>query len=510
MNKGKFESYIMNIFQMIFLLAIIWIIILNIGFNLFNMPSLLFLQVLALVLIGYVISSYLKINIKHKKGRKKRNFTKCKLKIVNKLMLFALFLLIFFIIASIGLSLRVGLENWDFATVYTSAFEYAKTGNLTRVDYFGNYPNNDFIFFIVYNLCKLMFLFHPSVGVEDGYKFMIIINSLIITISIFMIGKTAKREWKLKNMFLPLFLLTTMFPILFFSEFLYTDTLGLFFISTICYLVSRYKSDYKKISILFCIAIFCALGYKIKAFAIIIFVALIISIIVKKISEKNFLIKTGLTLGASFFSILILMNLFFSWFMPITNSEREKFEIPLAHWVAMGLNTKTNGGFFIDDLIKTRSIDGYKEKEKNSKTVIKERVRSFGKQDLFQFLFVKKMSRTWTSGDMFTDLYALWGTKNNSGFLQKKMKDKSFERYFQFIWGMFLIIVLISGFFIPKGNIFEWTMQISIIGLIIFLTLWETNPRYLYCFIPVFYHTFFNSIMRIRESILSRNLNILN
>lgn len=66
---------------------------------------------------------------------------------------------------------------------------------------------------------------------------------------------------------------------------------------------------------------------------------------------------------------------------------KDEWEYPLTHWIMMGLNEKSDGGYMQEDVAYTATFETRKERTEENVRVILARLRCFGASDYIQFIF---------------------------------------------------------------------------------------------------------------------------
>ncbi|MGM0123800.1 hypothetical protein IGI37_001174 [Enterococcus sp. AZ194] len=488
------------LFYLVFSITFLWILSLTFRINYIQYPVAILASIIVLASLFFLISKSDMNKLKTNYGLKKE----------------ILFISLFFI-GTLAVTMYIGLESqvgflWDFGTVQRNAFEIAKTGNYLDISYFARYPNNNMMLLISVAAYKLIFMFAPSASIFSMYKVIIAGNSLLISISILFIYLSSRRVWNRKVAVMSVGITYLFTPILLYSEIFYTDTLGLFFVSLVMYLnVETRKSSNKRNNIVLLIIMGMAIGigYRLKAFVIILAMAIIIELLLSNINWRK-KIQKSLVLLVSVGITLVVTTIIFNQFIPTTKESKDENEFPLTHWVMMGLNVQNDGRYSQDDFELSLTAKSYEEKKELQIATIKKRIDSFDSLGLLKFLFVNKMTRTWADGTMMTDYYGSRESIKQGYLLQFYDKEGQynygFHVYFQI--GIFIIwcFVLIGSLLYKKRNTTIDFMNISIFGLIIFQLIWECNARYIYCFIPLFILSatngtvVFNSIIRKLES----------
>ena len=174
-----------------------------------------------------------------------------------------------------------------------------------------------------------------------------------------------------------------------------------------------------------------------------------------------------------------------------------ELEISYPHFVKMGLNNITNGGYLSDDAGKSMSFKSTKDRKEENIAVIKERLSGYGIDGLLKHQ-IKKTLVTYNDGTF------AWSQEGNFYWEIKEEKSRV-ERFFRNIYyesgsnhsifkyivqGAWLIILSLQPLtiFIKRKNMDNSVRVIllSLIGLFIFESIFEARARYLYTYVPVF------------------------
>ncbi|MGF2190722.1 hypothetical protein ACQUD0_10330 [Vagococcus fluvialis] len=467
-----------KIFYCLFIPFLLWIFVLNLRVDFTANPYII-------LFFSFIVISFLLI----KNFFLNNDFSINKSNRYSGLIELELWLLLFIVVTIIGLLLRV-TPSWDYDAVHRYSLEWTKKGSIENISYFARYPNNNLVLLITTFFYKIINFFLPNSSEELFIKYSIVFNSILVTSSIYFTSQSAKVLYGNRFKYISIAFLIFFTPTLFYTEIFYTDTLGLFLVSVISYiLVITLKNFNLKHSIL--LGIIFAFGFKIKAFIIIILIACIIVLFLKeklKILEKFLLIFLLIT---TFFCSNLLLSTTMDKIIGIDEELYYEFQFPTSHWIMMSLNPEYEGGFNQDDYAETRDTNGKENKKKLINKKIEARVDNFGIDGLLKHGFLTKMKRTWTVGSMATDDYASRQNIHNT-FLQDFIIIKGKKHHIYYFWSqathLFLIfLILLSGLlsFIKRKNEID-LFNISILGLILFLIIWECNSRYLFSFIPLF------------------------
>lgn len=399
-----------------------------------------------------------------------------KVRFRRNIVIFSLLILLFQILL---IACIYFYSDWDVKAIRDLVNKFMQNRNLNNEFYLSIYPNNILLTSILV-LIKCI----PFIG--KYYITTLIINAIIVNISgIFTV-------FALKNFLnekLALISYIFMIPLIMLSPWItipYTDTFALPFVSIIIYLYS--KSNKNRVDY-FLIGLTSILGYKIKPTVIIVSIAILIVEVFsitkkskfKEIYKKCFLIFCGASLAFFAFN----MSKICLKFKPINNLK----PITYKHYLAMGQNDETVGAYSQKDVDETLKYGEQYDLQK-----FKKRVISRSLDETLKFYHKKTMLN-------FNDGSFSWGL-DGAFFYKKVPVSSNFAKFLRqiyyndgkyynifiqtnhYIW---LIVLLLCPWMVRRKNSkFTLMIMLSIIGLTMFLTIFEPRTRYMYCFSPAF------------------------
>ena len=382
--------------------------------------------------------------------------------------------------------------GWDSYLVIDASYllsENVKLQDWTN-DYFSYYPNNIFItilFSKIIFLCKI-------IGVADYSYFVILVFQAILNIFTgFLVFNVIRKITQNINLsvfgYIFYVLLVGLSP---WVSIPYSDSTALIIPVLMLYLHTNIdKEGFKIVGLSF----LGVLGYMIKPQTAILFISIfLVSILFIRL---RYIKKTLKYLSIALISILI-SYFFIVIFMSNNNiTVNRELEISYPHFVKMGLNNVTNGGYLSDDAGKSMSFKSTKERKEENIEVIKERLSEYGIDGLLKHQ-IKKTLVTYNDGTF------AWSQEGNFYWEIKEEKSR-IERFFRNIYyesgsnhsifkyivqGAWLIILSIQTLtiFIKRENM-ENSMRVvllSLIGLFVFESIFEARARYLYTYVPIF------------------------
>lgn len=398
--------------------------------------------------------------------------------------------------------------GWDVATIVNVAGDLQPDLATEYDTYLTWYPNN----VLLTALFKLFYRLFRFV-VSDVWLSSAILSVLTVDAGIILICLTAKRIFGLKVYYITLWLsllLAAFHPTAFIP---YSDavampfTAGFLFSAAMILTVKNRRTQYV---FSFIAGLLLLTGYFIKPTVLIAGLAAVILLVlsVKKPKPKHiisFCLSALLVVAGSGCGVLLnraARPLVYSQ-VP-TEQEQEQLEVPMTHFLMMGLNEREGYyGFFASDVSATLDIPGKQGKTEYHKEVIAQRLRDFGFFGLLKHCVNKAVWVT-TDGTFF---YGGEGSFHNDtpkkteglgSFLQNftyaetELYTTYFGNFMQAIWlltaiGMMLLACDRRKDRTPAQRAVLFLAQLSVIGLIMFLALFEARSRYLFLYLPYFF-----------------------
>ena len=467
--REDIRDKLLNIFYILFIsifIFVVWTAIFN-SVDLFYRMSPIINIILSLIFFIFLYLAYVTLK-KLAKDKLKR------VKIISFGVLISLqIIFLFFFLVNPG---------WDFGIVTRNAKQLALYGEKLPVYFYNSYPNNIPITLVLSYIFKAVALFtkNNNILMEVGY----IINLLLINLAVYILYKLVKETISEVMSALTIIFCIFVTPLYTYSQIIYTDTFSMIFPIGMFYYFYKYlnSNDEKRNIYLVLVSVFGGIGSIIKSNVIIAFIAIIIFQFIS--SSKTSKIKIFTLLLIPFLIITTINRVIVSRNIPIPYNEAG---LPATHWIMMGL--KGNGGYNEEDVTFTKSIrvsDGKEAAEKANLKEIKNRLKNYGLKGYCKFL-IGKISFTWGDGSYYAP--AILSDKPIShNKLQEFVignKNDGFIYFSQVSHIVILVSILISGIFaFKKREVLINSFHICILGLILFLILWETRSRYLICMLP--------------------------
>ncbi len=369
--------------------------------------------------------------------------------------------------------------SWDMGEVFYIAESLAKGNNITT-NYLYYYPNNIFITLIYTVVFKISLM----LNITDLILSATVFNSLIVSLTAVFTYLSANQLYKKEASLMLIIILLLTTPLYLQSPIYYTDSASMFCVSIILFCIIKMTKAKTKLSsivlqVLTGILIFISFGIKVTSFILII--ALAIYTFYKDINIKKIVFCI-----ASFIIFLMIFTVSKSFILD--KGLTDKYKYPPEHWIMMGINGI--GGFSIDDCEYTSSFDSYAQKKQAARKKIIERLEQHN-----AFTFSKhlnnKLMYIWNDGTYFAP-EKLKRAPLNKGFLHECILfDGKYTNYYKYFpQGMHycMIFFIICAALCQKKNkpkTIEFAFILSILGLTVFLLIWEARSRYLLTMFPI-------------------------
>lgn len=401
--------------------------------------------------------------------------------------------------------------GWDCEQIYINASAMAITGSdIAGNWYFLRYPNNITLLYIISVIVKIGNKF------GQDYFLCIVVSILCVAISGVFASVSVVKLTKSKTAGIVGWV---MFLLVFgFSPWLtipYSDTYSIAIAVIIFYIYTTISDDNPDVLKRFIIGMLAFLGMSIKPTVVIVLMAIIIMDMWKFLydTSRRKLIKIAalLIIAISY----ILSSMIGKQIRENVGYEEDKDQqFSITHFLMMGLNEESQGMFSGDDVEYTASFDTYKEKQQANIKEVKERLSDMGFGGCMQLLAEKTLIN-------YNDGTFAWGGEGN--FYSEILEDKSMpfiEELRSFYYGdgdnyeIFMILsqliwlavlISISGVLIKNDDInqnYITVLLMSIVGITVFLYMFEARARYLICYLPLYVVCAVVGLYNIRQKLI--------
>lgn len=397
------------------------------------------------------------------------------------------------------LNIYPGGGKWDAGTIADAAKHVVYGAGNEQVDYrsyFSRYPNNLLMSFIFIDILKV----DKSIGllskVYDGMLPLAVIQCAINTFTCMTVFKTARLFLKQKaavSAYLFSLILVGVSP---WSSLVYSDSISLAVPITCFYLyASDGENKRKKICKIALAIIIACVGYYIKPQCIIVLIAIGIYESTKLLKEPkrtwSFLLAVLLSIGT-----VVGTQKWIDFRCERMGIEIDpEMRLGATHFLMMGLNEGV-GAYKEEDVVFSASIWPAEERQRANIYESVRRVKEYGVVGLIRHIGDKLRyvygdgTFAWGHEGGFFKYASELPNANMSVFLRSIYypSENRYELYknsMQIIWAAVLVLNIIST--LGKERKKEYVvLYIVIMGITLYEILFETRPRYLYIFAPIF------------------------
>lgn len=409
-----------------------------------------------------------------------------KLTMHKKTIVFITLVLVFCIQLYFGILLATD-PIFDFEAVFRGAQAWASTGSLGEYqDYFYIFPNNLGSTLLLKNL----FSAASFLGIHNDYLVGTLFNILLTDLTFLFVFLICDRLLGTAKAMLCFYLCVTFLPLYFFAPVFYTDTLSMVFAPLFYYLYVRSQklAPAARIFIFALMGITLAVGAGIKFTVVIVAAAVLLEIFATHQVKRNLLPIAALAAAAITVTMAFQGYIYSTVLDKATARERN---VPYVHWIMMGL--KGNGTYNGEDYQFTYSFEDPAKRTEAIVEEIENRLQNYGVPGFFKHAAQKSM---YIFGN---------GTYNVSEFLDDNPQHDTLlhkfgltgGKYYRIFFilaqaahiGMFLAAVFAAAAAMLKPHKYPFPAVpfLSLFGLLLFLIIWEANPRYLLHFVPMLF-----------------------
>lgn len=325
-------------------------------------------------------------------------------------------------------------------------------------DYFETYPNNHFLFTVIYLLYRLEFAFTGNI--TDTLP--TALNLISLNISYILMCRCAEMIHKPSEAFVCAVRGMLFTPLITYTCFFYTDSLTMPLVTASAYFYLEFKKSDKIINLIICSAVM-GMAYKMKGSSLVLLIAVIIDMILNKNKLKNFAFIT-----VPCFAVCKIISETALKILNISHEVLKQKSFPFIHWIMMSADGR--GGYNSEDFLYTRSFVG----DAKNAAILSRLSEKLHNQGFFGFLghLAEKTAYTWENFTFMAGYYY------NGSFSSRVFIVVSFMCHFTLLFS-----ILTS---MKKGRSETFMFRLCLFGLIIFLLIWETRCRYLVSFFPLF------------------------
>lgn len=406
-----------------------------------------------------------------------------------------LFLLMIALQIWLGWLLRITPGN-DRNVILCQAIEMAESGIWKTSQewnyYFLRYPNNQILLLI--EAC--WFSLVKQLGATNYLMANIVLNIAMIDLAVFFLLRLVKKVWNQRMELYCMILVFLFVPVYLYGPFVYTDSLTLPVVAGAALLYYKlmfegkgffHKSPIRKNFGFVLLGAVIWLGFSLKATIAILLLAFCIHLVC---AQRRRGAITSILMICVFVFLQTGTSAVIKQAHIVDETSYDTENFPFTHWIMMGL--KGVGNYDKTEREFTSSFATKEEKKQANLRVIKERLHDYGKNGLILHQ-LGKGSYTWSNGMYDMEFYLNKEPIQDNPLQQWVFSKGKYIRIlkiytegYHLIMQVSILALLINGIKKRKMDIFA-VISLCVLGLFLFLMIWETRPRYLMHFFPLFF-----------------------
>ena len=355
-----------------------------------------------------------------------------------------------------------------------AAMEMVQTSEMPSLSgYFSFYGNNYPFVIAQFFVCKVLSLF----GIIDFWPWLLAFNLLLLDLGFLMFHVLLAEAINSKVAFSFLTILLVNPYTYLCAAYPYTNTWSIFFIAS--ELLLLYRTAHRR-SLIYPVlsGIMITLGAAIRVVSLIPVIAIII------IRRFRIPWKALLAISIAVVCTGLLITGIVQYYVP---EELTAENLPITHWIMMGFNEKSNGGYWYTDEQMSMATPANERIEKNI-TVLKERLASIVSEGkTYSFLF-GKLNKTWV--ECWLRIFYIIDNSQNYGRIYSFLAGNNnllFLGFYQLSLSVLYVGVIIAAvieLMSKKRNRATQIFLLSLIGGVSFHMIWEANGFYSVSFLP--------------------------
>ncbi len=358
------------------------------------------------------------------------------------------------------------MARGDYNAVYVGIQNLVNLGHLNDSElYYIYYPHQIFstLIYGIFNRILVMLGFEGPVNVFASRIFNVIMCDIGIVLLFFSV-KNIMNNYKVSF----LVFLTAVFNISYYGMvlYLYPHSLSVFFISFVLFAASlfyRYKDTKYALPLSALMGFAIALAKSVEGIFTVSIVAVIIWLFLN--STFKVFLKRSACLALAFLLTLAAIELSYLSLGIFTN-ERDNREIPVTHWIMMGLSE--DGIYNEEDYVSTVDIYHSDDRTRYNLDEISSRLNSRTALELLT-LIKDKLSLVFVGTVYGIPIF-------------------NFGHTYDIAYRLLLFMLALAGALInyrKKGSVLDF-FNIWAIGIFLFVMLWEASPTYLFSSLPLY------------------------
>ena len=382
----------------------------------------------------------------------------------------------------------------DAEQCFTAAKLLVDTGtfgtNERSFVYFTRYPHN---LGMVYLLAGI-FRFFGFFGWADRFMQAALVCTMLFTLGLVCAARAAKRMGGVKAQARMLILFASSLPLLYCTSELYTDAFSVSFPMIIVYAYLRIREAKNNKSCLLWSVLFglsAFIGAQIRFTAVIAAIACLIALAFKR--RGRALVFSAAALAVCFAVCGAAMDSF--TYRHLSKEDIERYELPKLHYIAMGLPIHEDDGYgqYGDGgwLIFTTSFEDTKERDSALLNEVIDKVYYLRYPNRLVNMLSRKLLSTFGTGTFLlneiieADAYDADNAVKQVIFGRGRFSRAYYHAATALLCAQMIIACLACLQAVRKGNTAAAPLYIALLGVFLFLCIWESRGRYFFQFVPM-------------------------
>jgi hypothetical protein len=396
---------------------------------------------------------------------------------------------------------------WDVQAVWYGSLWAAlgdKQGISDMSEYFSIYPNNLLLVFIFSRVLKLKEVMH--IPIENGGMLLAFVQAVIVNITGIIIYRCARyfgsvlTAWGVYIGYILLIGVSGWIVIP------YSDGMGILFPVLMLYLYLKLKDTdtiWKKDILVFLLFGTGMIAYHIKPYTVIVLIAIVILEVWKSFScigkgeeaakrWKRGAVYVLCAISACCISMAGIQTASNSMGFDIDHERA----LEVSHHLLIGINKETWGGFNENVLAFSQGIPDKNERTRAEMNAVYDRLKEMNATEYLNFTW-QKAAKNYLNGTFgwgmdegfYTEIYPSRGKICDvlrTWYYGYEEAAQYHMLILQFVWIITLILVPFSVFVRRKLSDQEQVTILSVIGLMLYLQIFEAHARYIFVFVPFF------------------------
>lgn len=375
---------------------------------------------------------------------------------------------------------------FDVDALFGGAAEWANTGDFASYhEYFSMFHNNWGGLILLRTVFGAARLF----GIKDYSLPASLINSALTLLAAYLAGSVCAKLTGERGRAMAYFVFLISLPFYFIAPAFYTDSLTMLFPILILrlYITAREQErPIKRCAVFAAMGLAAGVGYGIKATAVIMLIAVVIDAFLRP-GFKRFLPLIPISAAMIFACSLAAEGIVLRH---LDREEAKELEIPIVHWIMMG--TKGNGTYDPDEYEFTKSFEDPAERKKADADRLFNRLKTYDAKAFIK-LFTAKLDVDFGDGTYgLSDCLGCPHGEDNALHRFLLPGGEGHAAYKHICTGVLiaiyilLIVSCVIGAF-GKGAAQNMSApRLALLGLLLFLLIWEARWRYFSNYAPVF------------------------